>query len=209
MSLTPIAKRLSFTFIAALLCIQVSAQTLVQWASRVEDYSSELSELQNSAGQVIGKPNVLPSGGDNPSAWSPFNNNTKEYIKVSFDLPIPIVQIAIGETYNPGAVREVYTYDEKGKERLVYSVNPGPIKEPVRMLRIMMERTAYNVAAVKVVIDGKSVDGFSTIDCIGISNDETPIEAKVNLVSNINTKLIVERLNENVNSTSRENKEFP
>lgn len=184
----------------------MSAQTIVQWASRVDDYSSELSELQHSAKQATRKPNILPSGGDNPNAWSPFNNNTQEFIKVTFDLPMPIIQIAIGETYNPGAIKEVYTYDENGKEYLVYTGQPGPIEEKYRMLRIMIDPTPYNVTAIKVVIDGKSVDGFTAIDCIGVSNGDTPIEAKINLIANINTKLLVDRLNEKVNSTSRENK---
>ena len=110
---SPLSRYILLIF-CVLSSIDVSAQTIVQWASRVEDYSSELSELQHSAKQITGKPNILPAGGDNPNAWSPFNNNTQEFIKVQFDLPMPIVQIAIGETYNPGSIKEVFTYDEDG-----------------------------------------------------------------------------------------------
>ena len=184
--------------------ISTYAQTTSQWASRVVDYSSELSELQGSAKQVLGKPNVLPAGGDNPSSWSPFNPNTLEFITVQFDIQMPIEQIAIGETFNPGAIKEIFLYDENDKEYSVFKQTPGPIEERFRMFRVFFERTSYNVKAVKVVIDGRSVDGFVSIDCIGVSNSQEPLEAKINLMPNINTKLKVYRLNDLVNSTSRE-----
>ncbi|KYG78592.1 hypothetical protein MB14_17835 [Roseivirga ehrenbergii] len=197
--------RIVFCTLLWVLCFTATySQTTVQWASRVIDYSSEISELQGSAKQVLGKPNVLPAGGDNPSAWSPFNPNTVEFIKVQFDLEMPIEQIAIGETFNPGAIREVFLYDDDNKEYSVFKQNPGPVSESHRMFRIFLDKTPYNVKAVKIVIDGRSVDGFTAIDCIGVSNSQEPIEAKINLMPNINTKLMVYRLNDLVNSTNRE-----
>ena len=197
--------RIVFCTLLWVLCFTTTySQTTVQWASRVIDYSSEISELQGSAKQVLGKPNVLPAGGDNPSAWSPFNPNTVEFVKVQFDLEMPIEQIAIGETFNPGAIREVFLYDDDDNEYSVFKQTPGPVSELHRMFRIFLDKTPYNVKAVKVVIDGKSVDGFTAIDCIGVSNSQEPIEAKINLMPNINTKLMVYRLNDLVNSTNRE-----
>lgn len=191
-------------FLSTFFAVASTAQTVVQWAQRIDDFSSELTELQYSANQVLGKPNILPAGGDNPNAWTPFNNNTREFIKVRFELPMPISQVAIGETFNPGAIAQVFLYDEDDKEYEVYDEPAGPIREEWRMFRITFPRTTYNVAAVKVVINGSAVDGFNAIDAIGISNSEEPIEAKINLMANINTKLEVYRLNDLVNSVNRE-----
>ena len=183
----------------------LTSQTVVQWASRVVDFSSEYSGIQNSAAQVLGKPNILPSGGEgNPNAWSPFTNNTVEYITVQFDLPMPIAQIAIGETDNPGAVRKVVAYDENDKAYMVYKETPAPVKVPYRMFRIFMRRTPYHVKALKVVVDGRAVNGFVAIDCIGVSNSSEPIQAKINLMPNINPGLLVHRLSDRVNSPNRE-----
>ncbi len=193
--------------IISTLCIltfNLKAQTTVQWASRVIDYSTELTELQYSADQILEKPNILPSGGDNPNAWTPFKNDTEEYIKVGFDIPMPIVQVAIGESYNPGAIRQVLLYDENDREHVIYQETPGPIREKWRMLHIFMERTSFNVEALKIVIDGRAVDGFNAIDAVGISNSRDSIKAEINLMPNINTKLVVTRLNDLVNSEVRE-----
>lgn len=184
--------------------LNVHAQTTVQWATGVVEVSSEFTELEYSARQALLKPNILPSGGDNPNAWRPYKPNTEEFIKVEFELPMPIEQIAIGETYNPGAISKVYAYDPDGNEYLVFEQQPGPVREQWRLFRIFIDRTDYNVQALKVVLSGASIDGFSDIDCIGVSNAREPIQAKINLMPNINTKLQVYRLNDLINSDKRE-----
>ena len=194
-----------FVFLFVFAGTGLTSQTVVQWASRVVDFSSEFSEFQSSADQVLGKPNILPSGGEeNPNAWSPFTNNTVEYITVQFDQPMPIAQIAIGETYNLGAVRQVVAYDKNDKAHVVYKETPPPTKEPYRMFRIFMELTPYRLKALKVVVDGRAVNGFVGIDCIGVSNSSEPIQAKINLMPNINPGLLVRRLSDRVNSPNRE-----
>ena len=87
----------------ALSALTVQAQT-VQWASRVIEYSSELTPVQYSAQQILGKPDVLPAGGESPNAWTPERAYKKEYIKVGFDNPIRIRQIAVAESFNPSAL---------------------------------------------------------------------------------------------------------
>ena len=56
----------------------------VQWASKVIDFSSELTPVQYAANQALGKPNVLPAGGQNPNAWTPDKPKRKEFIKLGF-----------------------------------------------------------------------------------------------------------------------------
>lgn len=198
--------RMKFSLISLLLMLSfhVSAQTTIQWASTIIDYSTERSELQYSANQVLEKPNVLPSGGDNPSSWNPFQNDEQDYIKVGFQLPMPILQIAIAESYNPGAVSRIYLYDENDIEHLVYDKIASPVKEPWRMNNIFIDLTTYNVAAIKIVINGAAVAGFNAIDAIGISNSKEPIIASINLVPNLNTKMEVTRLGDFINSEVRE-----
>src|SRR5256885_7369116 len=51
------------------------------------------------------KPNKCPSTGDSPCAWSPatdFDQGTQEeWIKVGFDTPMKIQQVAIAQNYYP------------------------------------------------------------------------------------------------------------
>ena len=156
--------------------ICVSAQQS-QWASEVIDFSSELSAYEYAAQQVLGKPNVLPNAGDNPNAWFPRRDNRIEYIKVGFEEPMRVQQIAIAESYNPGAVTEVYLYDQNGKEYLINTFIPRPLSVKGRMLNIYLDETEYEAKVAKVVIDGSQVSGYNGIDAIGISGSKIPLIA--------------------------------
>ncbi|PGH38627.1 MAG: hypothetical protein CRN43_13975, partial [Candidatus Nephrothrix sp. EaCA] len=59
-------------------------QQKTEWATKVLGYSSQLTPLQYSAAQALGKPNVMPAGGENPNAWMPAWNKKIEYLKLGF-----------------------------------------------------------------------------------------------------------------------------
>ena len=77
--------------------------------------------------QALGKPNVLPAGGQNPNAWTPDKPKRLEFIKLGYSSPMQIEQIAIAESHNPSALFKVFAYDEKGTEHLIFTSNPGPV----------------------------------------------------------------------------------
>jgi outer membrane protein OmpA-like peptidoglycan-associated protein len=156
-------------------CIVVAQE--VQWASKIIDFSSQLSEYQYSASQVLGKPNVLPESGDNPNAWLPSRPNRISFVKVGFEQPMKVRQIAIGESFNPGALYQVFLYDENDGEHLLNTFTPRPLNVGGRLLNIYLSETEFSVSAVKIVIDGSRVPGYNGIDAIGISGTTVPIVA--------------------------------
>ncbi len=172
----------------------------VQWASEVLEFSSELTPVQYSARQILGKPNVLPAGGQSPNAWAPDRPKRKEFVKVGFERPMKIQQIAIAESHNPGAIYRVLVYDEAGREYLVNTLNPRPIPLKGRMLNLFMDETPYKVAAVKVEFDGGALPDYFGIDAIAIANANYPIIADIPTLQLLRSGLIVEALDENVNS---------
>lgn len=172
----------------------------VQWASKVIAFSSELTPVQYSAQQVLGKPNVLPSGGQSPNAWAPDKPKRKEFLKVGFANPISIQQIAIAESYNPSAIYRVLAYDEADHEYVINTLNPKAVPLRGRMLNLFMEPTPYKVAAVKIEFDGAAVPDYYGIDAIAISNVNYPIIADIPKLQLLASGLVVEALDKNVNS---------
>jgi outer membrane protein OmpA-like peptidoglycan-associated protein len=150
----------------------------VQWASTVLDFSTQLSEYQYSATQVLGKPDVLPDYGDNPNAWLPSRPNRTSFVKVGFEQPMLVRQIAIGESFNPGALYQVFLYDENDREYLLNTFIPRELNVEGRLLNIYLSETEYAVSAVKIVLDGSQVPGYNGIDAIGISGSTVPITAE-------------------------------
>ncbi|NJN27882.1 MAG: carboxypeptidase regulatory-like domain-containing protein [Cyclobacteriaceae bacterium] len=176
----------------------------VYWASEVLDFSSELSAYEYSAEQVLGKPNALPQGGDNPNAWMPAKPNKLEYISVAFDKAIKVEQIVIAETYNPSAVYEIFLYDKEGKEYLVHTFEAKPVDIRARLLRINIEQTKYQVASLRIILDGRKVPGYSGIDAIGVSSSKKPIEVEIEEPDNLIENIAVQKLSDNVNSQYQE-----
>ncbi len=194
-------RRLILFVIFCIISGSLAAQN-VQWASEVIEFSSELSPLQYSANQALNNPNVLPNGGENPNAWTPKNPNRVEFIKVGFQSPMIVQQIAIGESYNPGAVSNVYVYDKAGNETQVFTFNSRPIGEEGRLLNVFINPTSFEVTAVKVELDGRAVPGYNSIDAIGISDSEVPINVDnlIKVAENLGEDLEAQRLSPAVNS---------
>lgn len=178
---------------------QLQAQE-VQWATKLIEFSSELTPVQYSARQALGKPNVLPSGGQSPNAWTPDKPKRKEFLKVGFDKPMQIQQIAIAESHNPSAIFRVLVYDESGREYVVNTLNPKAVPLKGRMLNLFMEKTPYKVAAVKIEFDGAAVPDYFGIDAIAITDVQYPIIADIPKLQLLASGLLIEALDENVNS---------
>jgi OOP family OmpA-OmpF porin len=182
------------------LTFTTQAQIVVQWATKVIGFSSELTPVQYSAKQALGKPNVLPAGGQNPSAWSPDKPGGKEFIKLGFDRPANVRQIAIAESHNPSAIFRVLLYDEAGKEYEVSSLNPMAVPLKGRMLNIFIETTPYKVNAIKIEFDGAAVPDYYGIDAVAITDSNFPIIADIPKLQLLASGITIEQLDKNVNS---------
>jgi outer membrane protein OmpA-like peptidoglycan-associated protein len=176
----------------------------VQWATKVIDFSTQLTSVQYSSQQILGKPNVMPYGGQNPSAWTPDRKGKKEFIKVGFDNPMQVQQIAIAESANPSALFKVLAYDPSGAEHLLHTFSPMAVPKLGMMRNIFVEKTTFKVAAIKLEFDGAAVSDFFSIDAIGIADSPYLIVADLNIPKLMAKGILVERLDENVNSDATE-----
>ncbi len=193
-------KRCLPLLLMAIFCGYQGHSQVVQWASKVIEFSSELTPVQYSARQALGKPNVLPAGGQNPNAWTPDKPKRDEFIKLGFATPMQIQQIAVAESHNPSALFKIYAYDEQGGEHLIRSLNPKVVPIKGRMLNVIMEKTAFKVAALKLEFDGEALSDYFSIDAVAISDVHIPIIADISIPELVSKGLVVEQLDKNVNS---------
>ena len=197
-------KRNLLPLLALLLCGYQGHGQVVQWATKVLDFSSELTPVQYSAQQALGKPNVMPAGGQNPNAWTPDKPKRLEFLKLGYANPMQIEQIAIAESHNPSALFKIYAYDEIGKEHLIHSFNPSPVPLKGRMLNVFVEKTPYKVAAIKLEFDGEALTDYFSIDAVAIADVSIPIIADISLPELLSRGLVIEQLDKNVNSNYAE-----
>ena len=86
-------------------CWNIADAQTVQWADRVLEYSSEYTDAampgQYAARQALGIPSCDPNTNtkNHECAWSPSDASStrEEYIKVAYDIPQQVRQVAISE----------------------------------------------------------------------------------------------------------------
>ncbi len=193
-------KRILSPLLLFLVISFASNAQMVQWASKVVEFSSELTPVQYAAQQALGKPDVLPAGGQNPNAWTPDKPKRKEFLKLGFSNPISIRQIAIAESYNPSALFRVLAYDESGREYVINTLNPMSVPLKGRMLNIFTEQTPYKVAAIKLEFDGAALPDYFGIDAVAISDSNYPIIADIPKLQLLASGIVIEALDKNVNT---------
>lgn len=191
-------------FIATIFTFFIARAQEAQWVSTIIEASSELSPTEFSAEQVIGKPNVTPGTGESPNAWMPFRNDREEYVKVGFENPMKIRQIAVAESLNPSAIYQIFLYDRSDNEFLINTFTPGPVELKSRMLHVFFDMTEYEVSAVKVVLHCDAAPGFNAIDAIAISNSTLPVKQEVQILESAIVNVNPDRLSATVNSVYNE-----
>ncbi|HEY0652804.1 MAG TPA: OmpA family protein [Chryseosolibacter sp.] len=193
-------KRFLLVLALIVVCFASTKAQTVQWASKVIEFSSELTPVQYSAKQALGKPDVLPAGGQSPNAWAPDKPKRKEFLKLGFDKPISIRQVAIAESHNPSAIFRVLAYDEAGKEYVINTLNPMAVPLKGRMLNVFVEQTPYKVAAIKLEFDGAALNDYFGIDAVAITDSNYPIIADIPKLQLLASGIVIEALDKNVNS---------
>ncbi len=175
----------------------------VQWAGKVVSSSSEYGLIQKSSKQILGKPNVMPNGGTSPCAWSIKKKSSEgfEFIRVAFEKPTFPRQLAVAESYKPGAIEKITLYGKsRGEERVVYEGTTEQVDVTCRMLNVFFEEIPFEVVEAEIKLNSKKISDFE-IDAIGISSESDTIKALINLPANVKYLADKESLGPNINTT--------
>ncbi|MEI2675039.1 MAG: hypothetical protein V9F05_13440 [Chitinophagaceae bacterium] len=150
----------------------------IYWASKVISYSSQLDLNSYSAKQVLGPPSRLPNFGDCGCAWSPAlsENYFEEYIRVGFEKKIHVTQIVINESFNAGAIKAIYLFDQYNIPHLVFERTAESAKWTLgNVFSVNIAPTDFATNDLKLVLDTESIDGFNQIDAIGIAESPATV----------------------------------
>ncbi|MBN2669496.1 MAG: OmpA family protein [Bacteroidales bacterium] len=178
----------------------------VTWADRIVKYSSEYDKINHSAQQVLGKPNVMPTGGDAKTAWCVKEKKGIEaegdaFIIVGYSKPQIIQQVVVAENYNPGAIKTISIISDDGTEETIYQSTPQAIGKPSRILSVFLNQpSAFYVSQVKVVLEPNAVDGQNQIDAIGISDSKDSVKVYINTIPKLKFHSEPESLGDGINS---------
>jgi OmpA-OmpF porin, OOP family len=178
----------------------------VQWASELISFSSEYSRKESSAVQVLGKPDVWPGFGPSDVAWAMSRPSSAfdEFVRVGFQEPMSIQQVAIAESLNPGAIYRIIVYDLADNKHILYEQKSETVAQfynGSRLFTVVLDQpTPYAVKELKLVLRTSRVDGMSQIDAIAISDSKQEIRPEFKTIDDDLFDEPAENLGPNVNS---------
>ncbi|OFY24915.1 MAG: hypothetical protein A2W98_03810 [Bacteroidetes bacterium GWF2_33_38] len=177
----------------------------IQWASKIVKVSSEYSNYEKSAKMLLGRPNVYPRVADAVTAWSVEEKKGVEstepaLVRVGFNDPMRIQQVAVVENFNPGSVDKITIFGVGGEKTVVYEKSPGATKEKSRIINVIFEATEFFVKEVEVSLKPGEVEGWNQIDAIGISDSKDSIKWSVNTIPTLDFTDKPENLGQEINS---------
>ena len=178
----------------------------VWWADELVEFSSEYSETEKSARQILGEPNVMPIGGPSKMAWAVKEKNNTEIngeakIIVGFNQPRKIQQIIIAESFNPGTIKYVIVHGENKEKEIAFSKMPKDQKEETQIFNILLDEiTSFKVSKIELITDPHAVKGRNEIDAIGISDSRDTVFVKINRLPKLEFIAKPENLGRNINS---------
>lgn len=181
----------------------------IQWAERIISFSSQLGIKQFSAIQSLGKPNVLPTFGFTPCAWTPrsIRSREEEFLHLGFAQPQRVKTIILNLNNSPNCISKIFLFDTKGNIFLVYQKNVNEYSTTKGVLfKLVIEKTTYKALSILVYFKTETLSDFLQVDAVGISDsDESQYEIEINEI-NIKQNEITKPINlgPNVNSPYHE-----
>ena len=145
----------------------------VVWASEIVNASSSHGDPRWHARQALGAPDVWPDAGDVEGAWAPEARNAGvEVLVVSFGRPITARALIVVETYGPGALRAIRTYDDYASPSSASGPRTlweGPLStvESSRVVRVDLDEPVY-LEVLEIELDTSLVGGWNEIDAVGV-----------------------------------------
>jgi hypothetical protein len=144
----------------------VMSQAIRQWAASATA-SSEYGTVSWTAKQATGEPDV-PDCGDNSLAWAPFNDDTLEWIELTYDIPVVPSEINIYQSYNPSQVVEVDVISTSGTTYTVWQGDAEALSYCPDVMSITIDlQETVTINKVVVVIDQSILGlGWNEIDAV-------------------------------------------
>jgi hypothetical protein len=139
--------------------------TIRQWASGALA-SSEYDNPEWAALQAMGPPDTGVCA-DKSTAWASLVQGGREWLQLSYSIPVIPVEINIYETYNPGTVYLVEVIDEAGRAHEVWSEGPSLAESPCpAVTSISTVGVTYPITGVIIHVDQTAYNDWAEIDAV-------------------------------------------
>ena len=146
----------------------------MQWVAAVTAFSSQYSEADWAASQVVGAPDVYPSYGDYIGSWTVRSGDTPpdiHWLELSFDRAVEVGAVHVYETHKPGRLVKIQLLDENEQWDTVWTPPEGPEDSflAARIFAPALEPRGYKTRHVRLEVDFMAPSGFKFYEIDAVS----------------------------------------
>lgn len=146
--------------------LQVRDNTIAR--SPLGDFSLSIGPRLWGPEQAAGAPDT-PEAGDYETAWASLSqDDSDEWLQLSYHQPVEAVAALIHESHNPGAVGRVVAFDQQGGEVVAWEGADPTSRDAGRGVSVIPFRQAVVTATVRIDLNSASVPGWNEIDAVGL-----------------------------------------
>lgn len=122
--------------------------------------------------QAIGEPDSS-MGRDSTTAWSPRKQNDGiQWLELLYPRMITAVGVTVFESYNPGALIRVTTFDAHGNESLAWDIDsPEQVNRSGGAVAIRFTQPV-DTRRIRLYLDTDKVDGWNAINAVGLWSED-------------------------------------
>jgi hypothetical protein len=133
----------------------------------VRSFSSQYTNSQWSAAQVLGAPDVYPRSADDPRAWASLSADAPtEFIEVGFATPRHVRELQVFETLGAGAISSVELITVSGA-RITLALPSDQPNSVAAIASFTSSCSTEPIVAARVTLASSKVAGWNEIDAIG------------------------------------------
>jgi sugar lactone lactonase YvrE len=147
-----------------------AVEEIRQWAAEAVA-SSEYSDPDWAAFQATGAPDT-DGCGDYATAWASLEQDTIEWLELTYDLAVTPTEVNIYQSHVPDQVVRVELLDENGAYHEIYTAAPAMTDCPY-VLSIPVEGADYQVVGVKITIDQSQIglpwNEIDAVELVGLA----------------------------------------
>jgi hypothetical protein len=140
---------------------------LSQFVSRVISFTSQYSDSNWCAANLVGPPRLNNIYGDSVLAWCPSTNTEQQVLELGFERSVYIQTIRIYENYYGGAITKIEVFN--GNEyRVLWSSETTSVKTSYDVFTPTFAPTDFSSNQIRLTLTQAGRDLFSEIDAVEI-----------------------------------------
>ncbi|XP_061181819.1 uncharacterized protein LOC133190296 [Saccostrea echinata] len=163
-----------------------NSNTIRQWASVVDAFSSQYNSTGWSANQITGAPKVYPNYGDKQGAWASKSFGV-QFVEIGFQEKVIPSSINIYETYHAGGVKTIKAKNPQNDWVILYQTQRVEKIKSSRIFSPPLKNNSFETNKIRIEMDCSVAQTWVELDAVELVGSKQGTASLKTASSNLKT----------------------